>query len=608
MNKSLKGLLLILPLLLLSSGIFFYVDDLYEKFSIKAVIPAPHIKLSKVEAQESDSHQKDNQQPKSVIKAIKVTSTKPAYTVDGFDWSLPKNTPIENNSGLIDEYDRGIDYIRNVFAIVRWDEANPKNGRYDFSKFEKYLANAAPNKTLVRLEVNSACEAPKWALRKLRASKDKSLIFWDKSYIDLLKPFINAFAKRYANDPRVIGVYLGIADGEYDDNCEFDNKNGWGEFWMSPQSIANAQKKFGFNPEVFEKQTKAIVDVYVAAFGNNKHKLAFTNIAPSFSWNSIGEPYNEKLKKIAKHVWKTGIGNRDGHVEIWMRFIDKTYGVQLSSMKDGSCFLDFDEHYAKQIQGRYWGTENEFYGDKSYVKNANGPYKNQPYRFMVSSLRALQMRRNYFSVAGNSMEKLDHSVYKTQDFLRYLTKVMGKQMENTPDAFILLGERYISQDHAKNFSNEACVKNSKKGVAIRSFGRWLMEGSRSVPALRVSMPKNENYWGQNYYMPEGMDYEYSARKAKQFEFDLNDDLSMLRCDNGCKAEIKVTFKDTHKSTMNILYDKEFSQSFKTKGDNKIKTVTFNVNSRFQNELRGKDFMINSKTIDLTLIMIRVNFL
>ncbi len=599
MKKSTKSFLIfILPLFILGSLLILFADDLYEQFNTQAAepsvassaSPAPQIKSTKF-------------QNKKIIP-----NTKLAYAVDGFDWSLPANTAIESNSGLIDEYDRGIDYIRNVFAIVRWDEANPQKGRYDFSTFEKYLTNAVAKKTLVRLEVNSACETPKWALKKLRASKDKSLIFWDKSYLDLLKPFINAFAKRYANDPRVIGVQLGIADGEYDDNCEFDNKNGWGEFWMSPQAIANAQKKFGFTPDKFEKQSKAIIDIYVSAFGKNKGKLAFTNIGPSFSWNSIAEPYNQKLKSIAKYVWESGIGNRDGHVEIWMRFIDKVYGVGLLSLEDGSCAMDFNEQYARAIRGRYWGTENEFYGDKGYVKSANGPYKNQPYRFMVSSLRALQMRRNYFSVAGDSMEKIHHPIYKTQDFLRYLTKVMGKQMENTPDAFVLLGERYISQDHAKNFAGEACVKNSKKGVAVRSFGRWLMEGSRSVPALRVSMPESENYWGQNYYMPEGMDYEYSARKAKQFEFDLNDSLTDLRCKNGCKAEIKVTFKDTHKITMNVWYGDKVSQGFKTKGDNKIKTVTFNVNSRFQNNLRGKDFMINSKTTDLTLIMIRVNFL
>lgn len=539
------------------------------------------------------------------------TPSKSAYTIAGFDWSLPKNISVEDNSGLIDEYDRGLDFAQNVFAIVRWDEANPRKGEYDFSKFEESLVNASPKKLLVRLEVNSMCETPTWAKKLLRSSPDKSLIFWESAYIDLIRPFVKAFAKRYANDPRIIGVQLGIGDGEYRNNsCDFSNKDGWGEFWMSPNTIATAQSKYGFTPDIFEKQTKKIIDVYVEAFSNNRGKLAFTNIGPTFSWQDIAAPYNKKLKSIARHVWKAGIGNRDGNVEIWMRYIDKAYGVQLRSMSDGSCYLDFDEAYANTVRGRYSGTENEFYGNKGYVIDTNGPYKNQPYRFMLSSLRALQMRRNYISIAGDSMALIKDPIYKTQSFLHYLNRVLGKQIENTADVFIVLGERYVSPSNLESFANEPCVKNAKKGAPVRSFGRWLTEKSQSKPALPVLMPESENYWGQDYTMPYGLDFEYSAREAKQFEFDINDELMEKRCQKGCDVEVKITYKDTAITNFNIGYGDNKQQSFETKGDNKIKTVTFSVNSHFQNKhqnLGGTDFIISSK-ITVPLIMIRVNFL
>jgi hypothetical protein len=596
MNKKLIFIIaLVLTPLVLLPLFSFFTQTAYSKDSTK-----------------QNNNSKKHSEP--TIVAIKDKPFKPVYSVEGFDWSLPKNTVTNTNSGLIDEYDRGLDFTQSVFAIIRWDEANPKKGRYDFSKFESYLSDVSPKRALVRLEVNSACETPRWALKSLRSSPDKSLIFWDKSYIDLIKPFINAFAKRYASDPRVIGVQLGIADGAYNnDSCEADNKDGWGEFWMSPKSIKLAQNKYGFSADIFEKQSKAIIDVYVNAFGKDKGKLAFTNIGPSFSWDDIAKPYNQKLKKIAKYVWQAGLGNRDGHIEIWMRFIDQTYGVQLASMPDGTCFLSFDESYANRIRGRYWGTENEFYGDKDYVIEANGPYKNQAYRFMVSSLRALQMRRNYFSVAGDSMATIKDPVYKTQDFLHYLTKVMGKQIENTPDAFILLGERYISQDHASNFANQPCVKQSSDKVAVRSFGRWLTEKSSSKPALKISMPASENHWGQDFYMPQGVDYEYSARMAKKFELDINDRLIQTHCkdQNKCKVEMKITYKDTAKTQLNLQYGDSLGeneiQSHLSSGDNKIKTLSFTVNSRFQNKLMGSDFIITSKN-PLPLIMIRVNFL
>ena len=128
--------------------------------------------------------------------------------------------------------------------------------------------------------------------------------------------------------------------------------------------------------------------------------------------------------------------------------------------------------------------------------------------------------------------------------------------------------------------------------------------------MRVSLPENESYWGQDYTMPYGVDFEYSARESKNFEFDINDKLMKKRCLNGCEVEVKITYKDTEITSLNLGYGDNKQQSYKTKGDNKIKTVTFSVNSRFQNKhqkLGGIDFTINSKTA-VPLIMIRVNFL
>jgi len=597
MNKKIIYLIgiVLLPLILLPL-IAFFTDELYVKYWENDLSPSNTINDSNISKASSFD--------KSSI---------PAYSVDGFDWSLPKDTPISTNSGLIGEYDRGLDFTHNVFAMVRWDEANPQKGQYDFSKFEESLIYATPKKTLVRLEVNSICEAPTWAQKQLRSTPDKSLIFWDDAYIKLLKPFVKAFADRYANDPRIIGVQLGIGDGEYQNNsCDFSNKDGWGEFWMSPESIALAQSKYGFTPTIFEKQSKKIIDLYSEAFENNQGKLAFTNIGPTFSWTDIATPYNKKLRNIAKYVWEKGIGNRDGNIELWMRYIDKAYGVQLRSLADGTCFLDFDEEHANQTRNRYSGTENEFYGDKDYVIETNGPYKNQPYRFMVSSLRALQMRRNYISIAGDSMAILKDPIYKTQDFLRYLNLVLGKQIENTADVFILLGERYVASSSLTMFNDEPCVKNSnaRKGVPIRSFGRWLTETSNSKPALKVLLPESELYWGQDYTMPSGVDYEFMAREGNQFEFDINDTLIEKRCNKDCVVDIKITFKDTVSTELKFKYGNK-KQIFKTSGDGKIKTATFRIQSDFKSNIsntsKTTDFIISSQNT-IPLIMIRVNFL
>jgi len=580
----------VILILIIIAALIFSVDMIYDKTLVQ-------------QNHQQTTHKVLNKLPTKELKDNDIS------VVNGFDWSLANNTKPSPYSGLIAESESKSKIIPHKFLMVLWNQSNPQKGVYNFGEFERQL-NQLKGKALVRLEVNSSCEAPAWALKSLRSSKDKSLIFWDKNYLSYLDDFVSAFAKRYASSSKIVGVHLGIGDGEFSGSCnDYDNKDGWGEFWMSPAVIAEAQTNFGLTPDIFENSSKEIIKIYATAFGKYKSKLAYTNLGPLFSWEEIATPYNKRLVKLAKFAINSGVGNRDGDIEQWMRFLDKNYGVEITSMADGTCRLDFNEEYANKIRGRYWGTENEFYGDKDYVIGRHGNYKNQAYRFMVSSLRALQMRRNFITTSDSaSMMKIKHADYKTQDFLSYLTKVLGKQMENTPDAFILLGERYISASHAEaNRLNEACVTSNGDEIPFRSFGRWLTDTGNSKPAIKVKMPKTENHWAQDYYLPETIDFEYAARQAKQLTFDLNDQLAKKRCAKGCNTEIKVTFKDTVKTTMKIMVEEGYTKALQTLGDNKIKTATFKVKSIFKNGVSGSDFIVQSDKNPIPVMMIRVNF-
>jgi len=551
----------------------------------------------------------------SKTKLTKLTTMTPPHFKQGFDWSLPSYAGEERYSGLTTELDSGMKTVKNRFLKLLWNEANPQKGVFDFSGFERDLKRIAPQRALVRIEVNSSCEAPDWALKNLRQTSEKSLIYWDEAYTNALRPFIQAFARLYASNPQVIGVQLGLADGEFgkaEDSCDdYGNKNGWGEFWMSPNERNEAEQSFGFNPEVFEQATLANIDIYAKAFGKHKNKLGFTNLGTLFTYGDGAEPYNQKLKKIAKYVLDLGLGNRDGAIERWLTYTDKIYGNVFTSMPDGSCRLDFNERFASKIKGRYWGTENEFYGENDYVIAEVGPYENNPYRFLITSLRVLQMRRNFMSISN--MSKVYDGDYKTQDFIKYLTLTLGKQLENTPDAYVLLGERYIANSRLKDHSEVDCVSKNKNSVTVRSFGRWLEESPQNTrienkPAIKVTMPKSENYWFQGYYLPDGIDYEYFAREAKEFSFDVNDELAKMRCPDGCDVEVKAIFKDTAKTTLSVEIAEGVSQNLETLGDNKIKTATFTLNSRFSKIKQGSDLVLRSGQQAIPLIMLRMNLL
>ncbi len=546
----------------------------------------------------------------SQSKQPKPTSIQPdasIQVVSGFDWRLPSYAQRSDLSGLISETRGAEEYIRADFHMVRWDKTNPQQNQFDFSELESQLRNRSQQQVLLRLETYGKCEAPDWALRQLEVTPRGTIIFWRDSYIKALKPYVREIAKLVNQYPQIVGVQIGISDGQYRVDCtKFSQKDGWGEFNLKPDELRDAQNQYGLTPEILESSTKRIIDLYADEFGGAASKLVFNNF-DQFSWQDIAIPYNAKMSSIANYALSRGIGNRDGQIEHWMRYTNKVYGMQLKLSNNGTCSLDMNEQVAKQYANRYWGTENEEFGDYYWVRDTYGGINNQAHRFFASSLRALQMRRNYMTIHGEAMQKAADPIYKTQDFLRYLDKTLGKQPLDTPDAFVLLGERYVANFRLKEFpEHKQC--QSQGGAAIRSYGRWITEESDSKPAMRISLPVDDKRWGQGFYLPRNVDYEYAARSSKQFSFNLNDELTRIRCASGCNVEVKVSYKDDTVSNLWLETPDGASGSLRTTGDNRIKTATFKIRSKFNNETTNQDLLLKSDAAPISAILLRINFL
>ena len=520
--------------------------------------------------------------------------------------------------------------VKGTFLEVLWKHSEPSQGQYDFSHFEQRLADAG-KPALVRLEVNSKCHAPNWAT--IPHLNNQSLQFWKPEYVAQLKGFITAFANQYKDDPRVIGIHLGIADGEYyqgngESNCPSGNdfnslvygsgRDGWGEFWLNENLGEESKSKSnGLTPENFESSVKQIINMYIEAFGANKHKLAFT------SFKAFGSSeFDEKMPSIVKHVMDNGLGNREGEIEAWMRYTDNDYGVNLvtGNSNDSSCSMTFDESFADSIQGRYWGDENEFYGSEWSI-DASGPLSNQSYRFYVSSMRALQMRRNYFSIdpTGHTYLRSTTDEYNSGDFITYLSKTLGRTRSDTPDAFVVLGERtlstysglYPSEYKQGNTSEQCLIDGTNRGfVAVNEFGRWLsvVSPTDADETMRKDMPTSERHWGLNMIADRGGDfYELYARKSKELLFDINDQLIQERCGSTCKIEVKVVFKDDRVVNLKVNHANGESGVLTTQGGGQTKTATFPISGSFTNGFNNADFSV--KTTDgseLSVLMTRIN--
>ena len=581
--------------------------------------------------------------------------------VEGYDWQLPAYANQNLQGGLIrDTWAAKKQYTNTAFYSIRWYEVPLKaGGSYNFKAFDDWLNSGGGkhDNVVVRLEVNSVCDTPTRLREMFNYYAGGSIAFWKEEYISQVSAFVEAFAQNYANNPRIKGVHLGIADGEYK-HISYDNAannyadvcrqktgdkfnfyagdDGWGEFWVNERELAHAMRQ-GLRQENFLPSVTRIIDAYSTAFGSNAPKLAMTNLV-NFVYNDPGKKtvpdgviwaFNDvKTTEVTPYVLGQGIGNRDGLIEDWMAYNNPVYGTGFKPGPNKSCYMTMDENFADRLGARYWGTENEEYGDKQWVIRRYGAIEEQPYRLMMSSLRALQMRRNHMLLNTAAMDELPETDYKISEFLNYLAKTIGRNKADTPDAFVVLGERYIRPGYMKGYSNGSFASselatclipaaNGKTSYAqIRGYGRWLTEVSgKGTKSNMRALNQGKEPWSIPANLPEvkgKTKYEYTARASSEFKFDINDAVINSRCGirSACELEVKVVFEDRIATTLSLVTKAGVVSKIKTSGDGKTKTATFALSGSFANTFDGADFGLKtaSETESLPVFMTRVNFM
>lgn len=559
------------------------------------------------------------------------------YIANGFDWTLPAYADHNSHGGLVrSAWGDDIEATEVALVDLLWRDAYD-DGRYIFPTLENYLDNFSyGDKVIVRLGVTSRCDLPdEWMYSNtFDFYAGNSIAFWEQSYLSELERFVNAFANEYADDDRVVGVYLGIADGEYRDGDQlidycgdyWRGKDGWGEFWMDETELVSAVSAGLISADVFYWATTSIVDIYLDAFGVNRGKLAFMNLGTftydnpdvDSEYSNLIEQIQLRMRDLVDYSLSRGVGNRDGQIEFWMRYNQKRYGIKFRAGNDDACYHEIDEGYADWLSGRFSGTENEEYGYG--VQNAwierYGPLSTQPYRFMMSSLRALQMRRNYMTFDTEGFNNVPDSVYDSHRFVDYLTQTLGRTKEDTPDVFVMLGERYLNQHNLDDYDASAGeLGNCADGdvVTIREFGRWLSETEGGgVAANQIKLDEFKDTGAIAYSLPlvdGSTKYEYQARRHDSFKLDINDDVVISRCGSWCELEIKIVFYDERVTTLSVKNQFGTLGSVKTTGNGGFKTASFVVSSNFSNNFEGADFAIQTSAGNepLPVAMVRVNF-
>lgn len=576
----------------------------------------------------------DRKSSKTFLGYSSSTTTTEGVLESGVDWTVPAS--MSTQGGLVDEpWARPRpDYVNTVAYELKWSDSYNDLAQYGnpFYSFEKFLSEYSDGRNVVvRLDTTSRCDLPASLESEFNYYAGNSIVFWQNNYQAELDRFVSQFGNRFANNERIVGVHIGIADGEYKStvdgstlstcNSAQSYRFGWGELNMEEEDLASAIQQ-GFTPAVFSDSVRKIVDNFANAFSGNVSKLVFMNykgfVFDDPTKTAVASDYisqfNDTLADLAVYALNRGIGNRDGLIENWMGYTEKNYGMTFSPAGDSrnSCNMGMDEAVADNIQGRYWGTENEEYGDYDWVEGRFGDISEQPYRFMISSLRALQMRRNYVTITSDGMNDLDDNSYNTNAMLDYLSRTLGRTRQDTPDAFVVHGERYVRQDRLDEYSVSPCIADNH--ARVNEFGRWLTEiESGGWPSMRVELNDNNYLFSLSYGLPAvdgSTRYEYSARWHNRFTYDINDDVVSSRCNTICAAEVKVIFNDVTSTTLIVENQQGVLSKVKTTGNGGIKTATFPVNATFNNGQLGGDFTVRTENgIDNFPIMLtRINFL
>lgn len=507
----------------------------------------------------------------------------------GWDWSLPHWVkPTDNSAMAFSHAPDGFQFPGNRLYVVStsWRELEPIEGSYRFDLLQKKIDQQLekdPNARVMLFIYGSL-----WKQHfKDSASKPGNVPDWLAEYpwfsthlenwqnvvplfqlenADIYEPEFN---RRYMKFLGSLGR-SGVLDHPKIGPVMIKGKSGsMGEEHGEPK-----QDSEDF-PVWLER-----LDAWIDMMGDDVHKLVT---------GTTNEPW-------ASIMTDRGIGTRSGFAEMYLlRMENQVLGQYI----DKNGFLCVDESVPMIAEERYNGDDNEEYIVGRHEMRF-GPVEYWPHRHHESSLRILQMRRNFL---------IRYHVATHPNMASYVALELGRNVENTPDIWCYLRKSYLGS------SSKATPK------ATRHYERWLynrdVPGHSPVYSERIDLPKEKSGkpWSRNRH-PDHY-YDYTARKTDlasgnpAISFDIDDRWLSKGTES---LQFKITFTDRGNGTIQLQYVDSSgelqSRSVKCANTGSIRTATFNVsdldpNNRLSIHSHKMDFRIQAVGEDVTVNFVRV---
>ena len=503
-------------------------------------------------------------------KTVRVADIKPQPwrgkddIIDGWDWSLPPSTRVSGNSLLC--VSRNIRQLPKlnfpanpiVSLWVRWRDLEPQEGQYSFGKLiadiktaEKAgygvvirpmtavwesLAHPDESKTTERIRRSKKC-APDYLVTKYNVPRKKQspkknwrLVNLDVTHEDFHRNYIKLVAAiGRAGIPQmktVKGIIVGYASPS------------WGDEGIGPHGQPDP-------PHVRQR-----LDAWANACKGVEQKVCMGGVSP--------------------YGLKKGFGTRGGFVEMYMYMLPKAH---IGQGVDENGYVIVDEQSPIIRTGAFSGDENEEYADR--WTHRFGPIESFTYRYFTSSLRLIQMRRNY----------LLHSPFSIYpDMLPFVSQEMGRTVKDTPDVWCFLRESYMRPNIVGK--RKPTKIERKLGVPARNFERWLYQrdtkGFETRSAVKIKQPT------RIWVIQNDRRFDFVARAGKRIGFAIDD---RFLSGGPHRVAVKISYFDMPQGVLKLRYKTQTSSATRKitlANTGNLKTATFFLSDAVFNA-KGYDY-------------------
>ena len=510
--------------------------------------------------------------------------------IEGWDWSLPNSVQPSSRSLIclsrtIEKFPKPDFNSNPVISIwFNWSDIEPREGIYDFGRLYKMIERADSQGYGVifrpitavwkRVYIKNPESSPDWMLKnsapkylvekyglKPKAEKIRKSDRANLQNLDPANPIFHKFyckmVKKFGESgllhhPAVKGVIVGY------------KSHSWGDEGIGP----HGEMKGTNEPEhVIER-----LDAWAEA--------------------TKGVEYKVCMGGASEYGFSKGFGMRGGFVEMYLYRLPAKYEGQYLD-HEGYIINDPDSPLINTK--RFSGDENEEY--EEWWKYRFGPIESFPFRYFTSTLRYLQMERNYI---------LNNPFIIYPEMLAWASLQLGKNIEESPEVWCHLRESYMKKENYENkdYRNRQYSQQEKRSgiLAVKNFERGLIQRDR--PGFETQPVEKINHSYTQWMVHTDKAYDYIARKGKNIGFEIHPDfISKDR-----NYALKISYLDKSEGLLKISggVDKKEIGSFALTGDQKLKTATlFLEDITFESKAGKFDIILSGIESEVVVSMVRL---